>query len=66
MVVGIGLEGKVVCDLWMLINVEGDGVVDYVDVNEIVICYDCIDEEKFVFFEDNCKIYKLIKFLCIN
>lgn len=45
LVVGIGLEGKVVCDFCMLINVEGDGVVEYVDVNEIIICYDWIDEE---------------------
>jgi DNA-directed RNA polymerase subunit beta len=30
-----------------LINAEGDGVVEYVDANEIVYQYDLTDEEKF-------------------
>jgi DNA-directed RNA polymerase subunit beta len=71
-VVGTGLEGKVARDSRMLINAEGDGVVEYVDANEIVIRYDRTDEEQLVSFEDNRKVYKLIKFrrtnqgTCIN
>lgn len=65
-VVGTGLEGKVARDSRMLINAEGDGVVDYVDANEIVIRYDRTDEEKLVSFEDNRKTYKLTKFLRTN
>ncbi len=65
-IVGTGLEGKVARDSRMLINAEGDGVVDYVDANEIVIRYDRTEEEKLVSFEDNRKTYKLTKFLRTN
>ncbi len=65
-IVGTGLEGKVARDSRMLINAEGNGVVEYVDANEIVIRYDRTDEEKLVSFEDNKKTYKLTKFLRTN
>jgi len=65
-VVGTGLEGKVARDSRMLINAEGDGVVEYVDANEIIIRYDRTDEEQLVSFEDNRKVYKLIKFRRTN
>ncbi|MDG1296874.1 MAG: DNA-directed RNA polymerase subunit beta [Saprospiraceae bacterium] len=65
-VVGTGLEGQVARDSRMLINAEGDGVVEYVDANEIVICYDRTDEDRLVSFEDNSKTYKLIKFRRTN
>jgi len=71
-VVGTGLEGKVARDSRMLINAEGDGVVEYVDSKEIVIRYDRSEEEQLVSFEDAKKRYELIKFrrtnqgTCIN
>jgi DNA-directed RNA polymerase subunit beta len=71
-VVGTGLEGKVARDSRMLINAEGEGVVEYVDANEIVIRYDRTDEEQLVSFEDAKKTFKLTKFrrtnqgTCIN
>ncbi len=71
-VVGTGLEGKVARDSRMLINAEGDGVVEYVDANKIIIRYDRSKEEQLVSFEDNVKEYNLIKFkrtnqrTCIN
>jgi DNA-directed RNA polymerase subunit beta len=65
-VVGTGLEGKVARDSRMLINAEGDGIVDYVDSTEIVIRYDRTEEEQLVSFEDNRKTYKLTKFLRTN
>jgi len=71
-IVGTGLEGKVARDSRMLINAEGDGVVEYVDASEIIIRYDRTEEEQLVSFEDNRKVYKLIKFrrtnqgTCIN
>jgi DNA-directed RNA polymerase subunit beta len=71
-IVGTGLEGKVARDSRMLINAEGDGVVEYVDANEIVIRYDRSEEDQLISFEDNRKTYKLIKFrrtnqgTCIN
>lgn len=65
-VVGTGLEGQVARDSRMLINAEGDGVVEYVDANEIVIRYDRTDEDQLVSFEDNNKTYKLVKFRRTN
>lgn len=71
-IVGTGLEAKVAVDSRMLINAEGDGVVEYVDSTEIVIRYDRSEEEQLVSFEDNRKTYKLTKFrrtnqgTCIN
>ncbi|MFT5382733.1 MAG: DNA-directed RNA polymerase subunit beta [Saprospiraceae bacterium] len=71
-IVGTGLEGKVAIDSRMLINAEGDGIVEYVDANEVVIRYDRSEEDQLVSFEDNRKAYKLIKFkrtnqgTCIN
>ncbi len=65
-VVGTGLEGKVARDSRMLINAEGDGVVEYVDATEIVIRYDRTESEQLVSFEDNRKTYKLTKFLRTN
>ncbi|GIV31867.1 MAG: DNA-directed RNA polymerase subunit beta [Saprospiraceae bacterium] len=65
-IVGTGLEGKVARDSRMLINAEGDGVVEYVDATEIVIRYDRTEEEQLISFEDNRKTYKLTKFLRTN
>ncbi|MEZ4980438.1 MAG: DNA-directed RNA polymerase subunit beta [Saprospiraceae bacterium] len=65
-IVGTGLEGKVARDSRMLINAEGDGVVEYVDATEIVIRYDRSDEDQLVSFEDNRKTYKLTKFMRTN
>ena len=71
-VVGTGLEGKVARDSRMLFNAEGDGVVEYVDATRIEVRYDRTEEEQLVFFEDNLKVYDLVKFrrtnqgTCIN
>ena len=71
-VVGTGLEEKVAADSKMLINAEGNGVVEYVDANEIAIRYDRNERDQLVSFEDSRKVYKLRKFkktnqsTCIN
>ncbi len=65
-IVGTGLEGKVARDSRMLINAEGEGVVEYVDSTEIVVRYDRTEDEQLVSFEDNRKTYKLTKFLRTN
>ena len=71
-IVGTGLEGKVARDSRMLINAEGEGIVEYVDANEVVIRYDRSEEDQLISFEDNRKTYKLVKFrrtnqgTCIN
>ena len=71
-IVGTGLEPQVARDSRVLINAEGNGVVEYVDSNEIHIKYDFSDDEKMLSFDDEVKIYKLTKFkktnqnTCIN
>ncbi len=65
-IVGTGLEAKVARDSRMLINAEGDGVVEYVDAEKIVIKYDRTEEDQLVSFEDNITTYKLTKFLRTN
>lgn len=71
-IVGTGLEGKVALDSRMLINAEGEGVVEFVDANRIIIRYDRNEEENLVSFEENIKEYNLTKFsrtnqaTCIN
>ncbi len=65
-IVGTGLERQVASDSRVLINAEGDGVVEYVDANEIVIKYDRSEEERMVSFDNDSKTYNLIKFRKTN
>jgi DNA-directed RNA polymerase subunit beta len=65
-IVGTGLERQVARDSRVLINAEGDGVVEYVDAERIVIKYDMTEQEKLVSFEDEFKEYRLIKFRKTN
>jgi DNA-directed RNA polymerase subunit beta len=65
-IVGTGVEAQVARDSRILINAEGNGVVEYVDANEIVIRYDRNKETKLVSFDDDKKSYKLIKFRRTN
>ena len=65
-IVGTGIEKKVAEDSRMLINAEGDGVVEYVDAKKIIIKYDRSDNEKLVSFEDDIKVYHLTKFVRTN
>ncbi len=65
-IVGTGLERQVATDSRVLINAEGNGVVEYVDANEITIKYDRTDDEKLVSFDGDSKTYKLIKFRKTN
>jgi len=61
-IVGTGLEAQVIHDSRILIVAEGEGVVEYVDANEIVIRYSRTDEEKFVSFDDDIRRYTLPKY----
>ncbi len=65
-IVGTGLEKKVAQDSRMLINAEGEGVVEYVDASKIVIQYDRSEQDQLVSFEDNMKSYELMKFIRTN
>jgi DNA-directed RNA polymerase subunit beta len=65
-IVGTGLERRVASDSRVLINAEGNGVVEYVDANQIVIRYDRTEEEKLVSFDNELTTYNLIKFRKTN
>ncbi|KAB8152780.1 DNA-directed RNA polymerase subunit beta [Kordia sp. TARA_039_SRF] len=65
-IVGTGLERQVASDSRVLVNAEGDGVVEYVDANKITIKYDRTDEERLVSFDGDSKTYNLIKFRKTN
>ena len=71
-IVGTGLEPQVASDSRVLVNAEGNGIVEYVDANEIHIRYEMTDEEKLISFDDDLKVYNLTKFkktnqnTCIN
>ena len=71
-IVGTGLEKSVASDSRVLLNAERDGVVDFVDSKKIIIKYNFSKEEKLLSFDEDRKIYNLIKFqktnqgTCIN
>jgi DNA-directed RNA polymerase subunit beta len=65
-IVGTGIEGAVAKDSRVLINAEVDGVVEYVDADEIIIRYSRDEKERLVSFDDDLKRYKLTKFMRTN
>jgi DNA-directed RNA polymerase subunit beta len=65
-IVGTGIEARVAEDSRVLINAEGEGVVEYVDAREIVIRYNRTNDEKLVSFEGDVRTYKLTKFQKTN
>jgi DNA-directed RNA polymerase subunit beta len=65
-IVGTGLERQVATDSRVLINAEGEGVVEYVDAERITIKYDRTEEERMVSFDSDSKTYELIKFRKTN
>ncbi len=65
-IVGTGIELPVARDSRVLITAEGDGIVEYVDANEITIRYTRLENERLVSFDDDIKTYKLIKFARTN
>ncbi len=65
-IVGTGIEELVARDSRVLVNAEGDGVVEYVDANEIVIRYDWNDEDKLVSFDSEVRRYSLTKYAKTN
>ncbi|MFM7510477.1 MAG: DNA-directed RNA polymerase subunit beta [Bacteroidota bacterium] len=65
-VVGTGFEGKAARDARIQIHAEGNGVVEFVDANEIHVRYERDASEKLVSFEDDLRVYKLTKFIKTN
>ena len=65
-IVGTGLEAKVAVDSRNLVNAEKDGVIEFVDANQIIVKYDRTEEERLVSFKDDKVTYNLPKFLKTN
>ena len=65
-IVGTGLEGRVAKDSRTLINAEGDGIVEYVDANEIRIRYDRNELDRLISFDGDSRSYRLTKFKKTN
>ncbi len=65
-IVGTGLEAKAARDARIQIHADGDGVVEYVDANEIHVRYNRNQAQKLVSFEEDLIIYKLTKFIKTN
>jgi DNA-directed RNA polymerase subunit beta len=65
-IVGTGLEAKAARDARIQLHAEGEGVVEFVDANEIHVRYERDEAMKLVSFEDDLKVYKLTKFIKTN
>ncbi|WP_299892244.1 DNA-directed RNA polymerase subunit beta [uncultured Lacinutrix sp.] len=65
-IVGTGLERQVASDSRVLINAEGEGVVEYVDAKEIIIKYQRTEDQAKVSFDSDTKSYPLVKFRKTN
>jgi DNA-directed RNA polymerase subunit beta len=65
-IVGTGFEAKAARDARIQIHADGNGVVEFVDANEIHVRYDRDSNEKLVSFEDDLRVYKLTKFIKTN
>ena len=65
-IVGTGLEKQVASDSRVLINAQGDGVVQYVDADKIVIKYSRNKNQSLVSFDSEVVTYNLTKFKKTN
>jgi DNA-directed RNA polymerase subunit beta len=65
-IVGTGIESSVAFDSRVLLQSEGDGIVEYVDARKIIIHYDMSEKNKLVSFENDTKEYILTKFQRTN
>jgi DNA-directed RNA polymerase subunit beta len=71
-IVGTGLEGRVAKDSRVLLTAEGEGVVEFVDANEVRIRYKRNEEDELVSFDTAVKSYNIRKFsktnqsMCVN
>jgi len=65
-IVGTGLEGRAALDSRVLVVAEDDGVIEYVDADEILIRYDKSEDERFVSFDPEVVTYRISKFQKTN
>ncbi len=65
-IVGTGMEERAAIDSRVLIVAEDDGIIEYVDADEILIRYDRTEEERFVSFDPEIVTCKIAKFQKTN
>ncbi len=65
-IVGTGLEAKAARDARIQIHADGDGVVEFVDANEIHVRYNRNQTQKLISFDEDLIIYRLTKFIKTN
>ncbi|MCX6352530.1 MAG: DNA-directed RNA polymerase subunit beta [Bacteroidetes bacterium] len=65
-IVGTGIEGRLIKDSRNFAIAEGDGLVEYVDANKIVVKYDQTETEKMLDFVGDTKTYNLVKYRRTN
>lgn len=65
-IVGTGIESDVARDSRVLINAEGNGIVESVDSSQITIRYEREEDERLVSFEEDVRTYRLTKFMRTN
>ena len=65
-IVGTGVEAPVARDSRVLLRSERNGVVEYVDANEIHVRHDMDDNDLLVSFESDLRVYNLTKFARTN
>jgi DNA-directed RNA polymerase subunit beta len=65
-IVGTGVESAVARDSRILMRADADGLVEYVDSEFINIRHKMDESDKLVSFDDDLKIYNLIKFQRTN
>ncbi len=65
-IVGTGIEALVARDSRVMFLAKGDGVVEYVDADEVVVRYSRTEDERFVSFDDEVVRYRMPKFKKTN
>ncbi|MEJ7671638.1 MAG: hypothetical protein WKF59_02735 [Chitinophagaceae bacterium] len=65
-IVGTGLEAKAARDARIQIHADGDGVVEFVDANEIHVRYNRNQTQELISFDEDLIVYKLTKFIKTN
>jgi DNA-directed RNA polymerase subunit beta len=65
-IVGTGIEGRIARDSRTLILAEGDGVIEFVDGNKIVVKYDRDERTRLLDFDGDTRTYTLIKYRRTN
>ena len=71
-IVGTGLEERVALDSRSLIRAEGNGEIEFVDANKIIVNYELSKDDQIISFDRSTVTYDLIKFrrtnqdTCIN